>query len=148
MSYIEWGILGLFLMLMELFVSGVYLLWFGLAGIVMAIVAYTGLLPDSVSVQVIVFSLLSCVFAGIGYVIYKRIETKFDATSAYKDLNDLASQYVGQTVTLTQDVVDGKSKVKAGDTVWLAYAEDGLKAGDKVVITGVEKGVIFIVSKQ
>ena len=148
MSYIEWGILGLFLVLIELFVSGVYLLWFGLAGIVMSIASYCGLLPASISMQVIAFSMLSCIFAGIGYSIYKKMETKFNATSAYKDLNDLASQYIGQVVTLTQDVVDGKSKVKAGDTVWLAYAEEGLKAGDKVVITGVEKGVIFVVSKQ
>ena len=148
MSYIEWGILGLFLVLMELFVSGVYLLWFGLAGIVMSVASYCGLLPASISMQVIAFSMLSCIFAGIGYKIYKKMETKFNATSAYKDLNDLASQYIGQVVTLTQDVVDGKSKVKAGDTVWLAYAEEGLKAGDKVVITGVEKGVIFVVSKQ
>lgn len=148
MSYIEWGVLALFLMLMELFVSGVYLLWFGLAGLLLSVGVYFGLIPTTNSVQLVIFSIASCVFASIGYLVYKKLSAKLDETSDYKDLNDLAAQHVGKIVTLTQDVVDGKTKVKVADTVWLAYADEGLKAGDKVVIKGVEKGLIFIVSKE
>ena len=55
MSYIEWGVLALFLMLMELFVSGVYLLWFGLAGLLLSVGVYFGLIPTTNSVQLVIF---------------------------------------------------------------------------------------------
>lgn len=147
MTYIEWGVLGLLLVLLELFVPGIYLFWFGLAGITVSTSLYFELIPDTVTAQLILFSISSCVFTLIGLKVYKQLEKRFEKTTDHKNLNDLAGAYVGQVVSLTQDVVDGKSKVKVGDSVWLAQCSEDLKAGDKVKITGVIKGLIFVVEK-
>ena len=148
MSYLEWSALGLILILFELFVPGVYLFWFGLAGLAVSWGIYMMLIPDTVAMQLFAFSVFSCLTTFAGVYIYKKVESKFKGVKEYKNLNDLASQYVGQVATLTQDAVDGKSKVKVGDSVWLAMTNEDLKAGEKVLITGVEKGVIFIVTQK
>lgn len=148
MSYIEWGILGLFLVLMELFMPGVFLVWFGLAGLCVSLGVYWFFIPEVITWQLFWFSIFSCISTCLGLWLYRMIEKKFKKESEYVNLNDLASQYIGKVVTLTQDVVDGKSKVSVGDTVWIARVNEDLLAGDKVVITGVEKGVILIVQKQ
>ena len=147
MSYIEWGVLGLLLVLLELFIPGIYLVWFGLAGVTVSLALHFAWIPDTITAQLVLFSVCSCVFTGLGLTVYKMLEKRFEKTTDHKNLNDLAGAYVGQTATLTQDVVDGKTKVKVADTVWLAQCDDDLKKGDKVVITGVIKGLIFVVKK-
>lgn len=146
MSYIEWAALGVFLVLLELFVPGTYLIWFGIAGLIVSIIVYFYTL--SLTIQLITFALFSAVFAYIGLICYRKIMKKIKENGKYRELNDLASQYVGQTVTLNQDVVDGKTKVKVGDTVWLAESDKSLKKGDSVVITGVKNGLIFTVKPK
>ena len=147
MTYIEWGVLGLLLVLLELFMPDIYLFWFGLAGVTVSTALHFELIPDSVTAQLILFSISSCVFTLIGLVTYKKLEKRFEKTTDHKNLNDLAGYYIGQVATLMQDVEDGKSKVKVGDSVWLAQCSEDLKAGDKVRITGVIKGLIFVVEK-
>lgn len=148
MSYIEWSALGLILVLFELFIPGVYLVWFGLSALAVSWGIYMTLIPDTIMAQLISFSIFSCITTLLGVYLYKKLEGKFKGVQDYKNLNDLAAQYVGQTATLIQDVVDGKSKVKVGDSVWLALCDENLKEGDKVLIAGVEKGLIFIVTKK
>ena len=148
MSYLEWSALGLILILFELFIPGVYLIWFGLAGLAVSWTVYMTVIPDTVTAQLIAFSVFSCLFTLVGVYLYKKSESHFKGVQDYKNLNDLAAHYVGQIATLVQDTVDGKSKVKVGDSVWLAVTDEELKAGDKVLITGVEKGLIFIVTKK
>lgn len=146
MSYIEWAALGIFLVLLELFVPGTYLIWFGIAGLIVSAIVYFFAL--TLSVQLIIFAVLSGVFAYIGLICYQKIMRKVKEPEEYKNLNDLASQYVGQNVILTQDVVDGKTKVKVGDSVWLALCEKPLKKGASVTIRGVKNGLIFIVQPK
>ena len=148
MSYLEWSALGLILILFELFIPGVYLIWFGLASLAVSWGVYMVLIPDTLVSQLVAFSAFSCLAALAGMYLYKKAESHFKGVKDYKNLNDLAAQYVGQVATLTQDTVDGKSKVKVGDSVWLAVTDEELKAGEKVLITGVEKGLIFVVTKK
>ncbi len=148
MSYLEWSALGLILILFELFIPGVYLIWFGIAALAVSWGVYMVLIPDTVTMQLVAFSIFSCLATLSGMYLYKKAENHFKGVKDYKNLNDLAAQYVGQVATLTQDTVDGKSKVKVGDSVWLAVTNEDLKAGEKVLITGVEKGLIFIVTRK
>ena len=67
------------------------------------------------------------------------------APKEYQNLNDSAQQFVGRTVTIAEDVVDSQTKVKVGDTYWLAYTEKPLKKGDKAKVTAVKDSLILIV---
>jgi hypothetical protein len=46
-------------------------------------------------------------------------------------LNRRGDSYVGEVVTLAEPIVDGRGKVRVGDTVWLARGPD-LAAGRRV----------------
>ena len=145
MSYMEWFSLGLLLVLLELFIPGVYLVWFGLSAFVTG--ALTIYHDFTVIEQSLVFGLISVVFALTGWFFYGRIMKRSKVSDRYKHLNDPAGQHIGKTYLLAEDVVDGRSKALIGDSVWSVECEDGLKKGDKVKITGVENGVILKAEK-
>nr|QIM10781.1 membrane protein [uncultured Alphaproteobacteria bacterium] len=142
MTYMQWMSIGLALVLLEFIVPGTYLVWFGFSAFVMAAVVSLEVL--SLTEQVVIFSIVSAVFAVIGLYVYRKIIKKLKVPRDTVHLNDPAAQYTGRSFKLVQDAVDGRSKVAIGDTVWLVECKDGLKAGDIVKITGVRDGVVLI----
>ena len=143
---VAWATIGLMLTIFELFVPGTYLIWFGLAAFVVS--GYTWLTGVGITDQLIVFAIFSAIFAFLGLYVYKAIFERMKVDDKYKDLNDPAKQYVGRTVTLTRNVEDNSTKVKIGDTVWLAYSKDNLKKGDKAKVTAVKDGVVLVIEKE
>lgn len=141
MNYIEWFSFGLLLVLLELFVPGVYLLWFGLSAFVTGVLVI--FFPLSPIEQSIVFGTISIFFAVIGLFIYGKVINRGKNSEEYKYLNDMASQYIGKTFVLAEDTHDGRSKATVGDTVWIVECEESLKKGDRVKIIGVINGVIL-----
>lgn len=141
MSNLEWLIVGLALVLLELFVPGTYLIWFGFAGLLVAVL--TSFFVWSLITQVVIFTVFSFVFALIGWHVYGRLITKAPSNSEYRHLNDFASQYIGKKYMLEEDVVDNRSKVRVGDTVWIASCAEPLKKGQTVEVVGVLRGVIL-----
>lgn len=141
MSNLEWLIVGLALVLLELFVPGTYLIWFGFAGLLVAVL--TSFFAWALITQVVVFTIFSFLFALVGWRVYGRLITKTPSNSEYRHLNDFASQYIGKKYMLDEDVVDNRSKVRVGDTVWIASCNEPLKKGQTVEVVGVKKGVIL-----
>ena len=145
MTYLGWFTFGLVLVLLELFLPGTYLIWFGLATFVMGVLVNFVLLSG---IEILVyFALVSAVFAGIGWYVYTKIINKSKVPEKYKYLNDMAGAHIGKVYNLSEDVVDGRAKAKIGDTFWLIEVDGNLKKGDKVKITGVENGVILKAEK-
>ena len=69
MSYIEWSALGILLILLELFAPGVYLIWFGFAGLAMAGLTFFNA-ELTLTVQLLSFSFISVVMGCIGFYVY------------------------------------------------------------------------------
>ncbi len=141
MNYMEWFSLGLALVLLEVFVPGVYLVWFGLSAFATGIL--TIYYDFGAIEQSVVFGIFSVVFAVAGWFVYAKVIKRSTGAEKYKYLNDMAGQHIGKTYLLAEDAADGRSKAIVGDTVWIVECEDGLKKGDRVKITGVENGVIL-----
>ncbi|MBR1904400.1 MAG: NfeD family protein [Alphaproteobacteria bacterium] len=140
----NWVMLGLVLSLLELAVPGVYLIWFGLAAFVMSITVYFA--PMIFTTQLMWFAAFSAVFAIIGWLSYRWIFKRMQTPKEYQNLNNPAAQHIGETVTLAEDVVDHQTKVKIGDTFWLAYCEKPLKSGDTAKVTGIKnQGMLLII---
>lgn len=138
----NWLIVGLVLSALELIVPGVYLIWFGFAGFAMSIImCFTEMVFTT---QLIWFALISAVFALIGWYAYGMIMKKTQTPRKYRNLNNSAEQYVGMIVTVAQDTEDNNTKVKIGDTYWLAYSEKALKKGDTAKVTGVRDNLILV----
>ncbi len=146
MTVVEWAALGTLLIVLELFLPGTYLIWFGLAALGLSLVVYVW--PLSLTVQLIVFAALAMMFALIGLKIYKRILTPNEVNSKYPNLNDSASSLIGQVFTTIEDTKDGRTKVKVSDGVWVAETDKPLKKGTSVFVTGVKDGVILKISEK
>ena len=136
-------IAGLALSLLELIVPGVYLIWFGFAAFVVSIAVY--FMPLEFTTQLIVFAIASGIFAVIGVAVYRYIFSKAQVPAEYKNLNNTAEQYVGQLVTVAEDTADNRTKVKIGDTYWLASCQKPFKQGDTAKVVGVKDSLILII---
>lgn len=140
---VNWIIAGLALSLLELIVPGVYLIWFGFAAFVVGIAVY--FLPIELTTQLIVFAIVSGIFAVIGVAVYRYVFSKAQVPAEYKNLNNTAEQYVGQLVTVAEDAEDNRTKVKIGDTYWLASCKKAFKQGDTAKVVGVKDSLILII---
>lgn len=140
---VNWIIAGLALSLLELIVPGVYLIWFGFAAFVVGIAVY--FLPIELTTQLIVFAISSGIFAVIGVAVYRYVFSKAQVPAEYKNLNNTAEQYVGQLVTVAEDAEDNRTKVKIGDTYWLASCKKAFKQGDTAKVVGVKDSLILII---
>ena len=140
---VNWVIAGLALSLLELIVPGVYLIWFGFAAFVVSIAVY--FMPLEFTTQLIVFAIASGIFAGIGVAGYRYIFSTAQVPAEYKNLNNTAEQYVGQLVTVAEDTADNRTKVKIGDTYWLASCQKPFKQGDTAKVVGVKDSLILII---
>lgn len=138
-----WLLVGLGLSLLELVIPGTYLIWFGFAAFAMSILTFVSVL--SITAQLFWFALFSAIFAVIGLYSYRYIFKRTQAPKEYQNLNDSAKQMVGRKVTLSEDVEDNQTKVKIGDSFWLAYTEKNLKKGDTAQVIGVKDSLILII---
>lgn len=129
----NWMVLGFVLLALEILVPGVFLLWIGLAALA------TGALSLFLwsagfwiwQVQVLVFLVLSLVAAYAG----KKIMAGRGDHTDQPLLNRRGDQLVGRIATLTEPIVDGRGRVKIGDTMWRVSGPD-LPAGAKVRVKG------------
>lgn len=138
-----WVVAGLTLSLLELIVPGVYLIWFGFAAFVMSVIVY--LTPLALTSQLIWFALISAVFACIGLYIYRFIFNQTKVPEEFKNLNNSAEQLVGRKVTVSEDSTDNQTKVKIGDSFWLAWSEKPFKKGESAEVIGVKDSLILII---
>ena len=132
----SWMVLGLVLLIAEIVIPGVFFLWVGIAAIVtgaaVIVLAMTGLPYPSWQVQVLAFLALSFVTVMIG----RKVSTgKAGATDA---LPGRLAGMVGTVATLAEPIVDGKGRVKIGDTQWQAVAEEDLPSGTRVRVVSAE----------
>lgn len=125
----NWLALGLVLLALEIFAPGVFLLWIGLAAL---IVGALSLILWSAAfwvwqAQVIVFLALAlvCAFAG------KKIMGRRGDQTDQPLLNRRGEQLIGRLATLVEPIVDGRGRVRIGDTTWRVSGPD-LPTGTRV----------------
>jgi membrane protein implicated in regulation of membrane protease activity len=125
----NWMVLGFALLTLEILTPGVFMLWIGLAAL---IVGALSLMFWNAGfwiweVQVVVFLALALISAFAG----KKIMGGRKDDSDQPLLNRRGDQLIGRTATLTEPIADGRGRVKIGDTLWRVSGPD-LPAGTKV----------------
>jgi membrane protein implicated in regulation of membrane protease activity len=132
-----WGVyawlgVGLALMAAEAFFPGAFLLWLGIAAVVMGVIV--AVLPDlSLLTQVVIFAALSVV----SILIYRRFFPPHAEPSDQPLLDKKVAQMVGRTFVLEQPIVNGHGKVRVNDALWSITGED-LPAGARVTVVASE----------
>lgn len=127
-----WLIAGLIVSILELFAPGVYLLWFGLAGI--AVGALVWFWPLTFIGELMVFALFAIIAVAAGYLLTRRAT---DNEGEQPFLNRRGEQLVGRAVVLTSAIENGVGRLSVDDTIWRAEGPD-MPAGARAVITGVD----------
>ena len=145
LGYLSWFAIGVLFVLAEMFVPGTYLIWFGFSAFVMGILV--SIFTFTATETLVWFALISAAFSGLGWYTYAKVLNKTKVPEKYKYLNDMAGAHIGKVYNLSEDVVDGRSKAKVGDSFWLVEIDEPLKKGAKVKIKDVKDGVILIAEK-
>jgi membrane protein implicated in regulation of membrane protease activity len=136
----DWFILAVLLFVLEFALPGVHFLWFGVAAVVVGLLALaTGL---TWPYQVIAFGIIAVltVFAVRRYV---RPDV---SKSDLPDLNERALQYLGRSLVVEEAIENGRGKVRVGDSVWQAEGPDA-PAGSRVKVTGA-RGTVLVVAAE
>jgi membrane protein implicated in regulation of membrane protease activity len=132
-----WLSLGLILGAAEMVAPGFFLMWLGLAALIVGGLDY--FLPITVAYQVAMFATLSVitVFAGKKFLHDNPIES--DDTK----LNDRGARLTGEIVTVVEAITNGNGRVKVGDSIWSARGVDAA-LGARVKVIGADGAVLLV----
>lgn len=127
-----WILAGLILMGLELVLSGIFLLWLGLAAMVTGLVV--ALAPMPWPLQVLLASGLA-----VAFVLFASRRAKAPAST----LNRGAQGLIGREFPLDAPIAGGEGRVRFDDTIWRVAGPDA-PAGTRVRVVGVEGTVLRV----
>ena len=129
-----WLILGLILILIELFLWTVSLLWIGSSAIVVGIIFYKFQNVSSL-MQLVIFAVIAIAATSLAKKYYP-------VKTVDEQLHNKAKSHIGKECTI-ESIENGVTKVKIGESLWFAKGSN-LSAGQTVKIIDVES-LTFIV---
>ena len=130
LSFWDWLALGTLLLILEVFGTGGYLLWIGVAAAGVGVLTY--LFPELPwAWQFLLFGCFS-VLSAWGWW---RRQRNAPQVSAQPGLNQRGSEFIGRHFELHEAIVDGRGKIRAGDSLWLVSGAD-LPAGTRIRVVG------------
>ncbi|WP_188238055.1 NfeD family protein [Sphingopyxis sp. LK2115] len=132
-----WLSLGVLLAAAEIVAPGFFLIWIGAAAVVTGVVAW--IVPLSVPLQLGIFALLSFVALYGG----RRWLKANPITTADPNLNQRGSRLVGEVLTVTKAIEDGRGRAKVGDGEWPVRGPDAAE-GAKVRVVSADGGVLVV----
>ncbi|MBO0663615.1 NfeD family protein [Jiella sp. MQZ9-1] len=137
-----WWLTGLMMLMLEVVVPGVYLVFFGIAALIVGtnafLLAQTGWF--GFGQQVIAFIVLSAVCIYLGRRWYGSNDGIAGDTSP---LNRRTSRLIGREARLSDAIVDGRGRIALEDSWWSVAGPD-LRAGTRVRITGADGAVLKV----
>ncbi len=141
LSYWHWLVLGVVLVILEIFSPGVFFLWLGVAagGVGLLLALWPGI---DWPYQLLLFALLSLVTV----LASRRYFRRFPIATDEPRLNRRGEQYLGRTFTLSAPIVNGTGRSRVDDTLWKITGPD-CPAGSQVRVSGVD-GVVLQVEPQ
>ncbi len=133
-----WIIAGLVLLGLELLAPGTFFMWLGIAAVAVGLVSFFNDVGWQIELVLFVVFAIASVIVGRRY-----FARNADESTDTPGLNERGQSYVGREVTLAEPLVDGRGRVKLGDTMWRVEGPS-LPAGTQVRVTGVRSGTLLI----
>jgi inner membrane protein len=123
-----WFVVAAVFLLLELMSPGVFMLWLGLAAIMIGVISLAVVM--SWQTQLIAFAVLSIACIPAWRYFARKVEKPVDRPY----LNRRSEGYVGRVFTLDKPIVDGVGTIRIEDTVWRVNGPN-LAAGSRVKVS-------------
>ena len=134
LNFMHWLVLGLSLIILELFLWTVFLLWIGASAITVSIFFY--LMPETAwPIQLLIFVALSLASTFLAKRYYP-VKTVDD------ELHEKAKTYIGKECKVSS-IEDGAVRVQIGSSLWFAKGTE-LSVGQTVKIIDVESSTFIV----
>jgi membrane protein implicated in regulation of membrane protease activity len=127
----NWFILAGVLFGLEILAPGTFMLWFGIAAVVVGLISI--FVDWTWQLQLIAFGLLSLV----SILAWRRLGSRVEPVADRPFLNRRAEAFVGRVFTLEKPIVDGSGTLRIDDTVWRIMGPD-IPAGSRVRIASAD----------
>ena len=136
----SWIILGGILLAVELIAPGTFVLWLGVAAILVGLISFV--IDWSWQEQGVGFAILSVASLIMWWRLIRRGRTDEEG-SDQPFLNRRAQGFVGRVFTLEKPIVDGVGTVRIGDTIWRVTGPD-CAAGNRIRIARADGATLFV----
>ncbi|WP_194953893.1 NfeD family protein [Sphingopyxis solisilvae] len=132
-----WLSLGVLLAAAEIVMPGFFLIWIGAAAVVTGVIAW--IVPLSIPFQLGIFAVLSFVALYGG----RRWLKTNPITTTDPNLNQRGHRLVGEVLTVTKAIEDGRGRAKVGDGEWPVRGPD-VAEGAKVRVVSADGGLLVV----
>jgi hypothetical protein len=133
----NWLILGALLLALELIAPGMFMMWLGLAALLVGIISLGIDWPWQA--QLVAFA----VFALVSIPAWRHFARKVEAPDDSPFLNNRAAGFVGRVFTLEKPIVNGIGTVRVDDTWWRVSGPDS-PAGSRVKVVRSDGASLFV----
>lgn len=140
LAWVFWTILGVLLIVAEVFTAGFVLFWFGVAALA---AAFAGLLGAGITFQFLIFAVVSIVLTALSRTIFVNY---FAHREELKSAVDSLPGQIGIIVSASQGAMQS-GEVKVFGSIWRAFPAEGeepLKEGDRVEVVRVQGASVFV----
>jgi len=134
LNFIHWLILGIGLIIIELFLWTVFLLWVGSSAITSGVIYF--LFPNiSGLMQLLIFAVIAIAATSLAKKYYP-------VKTVDEQLHNKAKSHIGKECTI-ESIENGVTKVKIGKSLWFAKGSN-LSTGQTVKIIDVESSTFIV----
>jgi membrane protein implicated in regulation of membrane protease activity len=143
MEYWHWIVFGVLLMLSEIVLTSFFVLWFGVAAVLVGIVLL--LFPElALSAQILIWTLLSSLLALAWFKYLKPLSV--DRTKAGLSREAIVGE-VGQVISVPNEDRRGRMRFPApvvGNDEWQIISTESLAEGDRVRVKDVSGNSLIV----
>jgi membrane protein implicated in regulation of membrane protease activity len=142
--WILWCVLGLILIVTEVFTSGFVLLWFGIGALAAAFAGLIGI--DSLALQFLIFAGVSIGLTAASRTIFVNYFSRERTGDSLRSGADALPGKIGTVVSSSRGALN-EGAVKVLGSTWTAYPAKGespLEAGERVRIESIEGASIYV----
>jgi membrane protein implicated in regulation of membrane protease activity len=143
-AWIIWTILGIVLIIAEVFTPGFVLLWFGIGALAAALAGLVGI--DSLGLQFLIFTIVSVSLTAASRTIFVNYFSREKSGDSLKTGVEALPGKIGVVVSSSRGALH-EGAVKVYGSTWTAYPEEGeepLEAGDRVQVERVQGASIYV----
>ena len=144
LAWILWTVLGVVLIIAEVFTPGFVLLWFGVGALAAAFAGLVGL--NSLPLQFLIFIFVSVALTAASRTIFVNYFSREKTGEDLKSGVDALPGKIGTVVSSSHGALN-EGAVKVFGSTWTAYPAEGeepLEAGERVEVERVQGASIYV----